>query len=947
MLKQKSLSVAIASALGVASAGMVTDAVYAADDETMIEEVFVTGSRIKRANVDSSSPVVVLDRQTLENKGITDVGYLLQRMPSMAGSPIGTTTNNGGNGSVQIDLRGLGAQRTLTLVNGKRTVDGGDYQTIPATMIDRVEILKDGASAVYGADAVAGVVNIITRSDYEGFKVEAYTSDFTDMDSGAQDSLNFITGKSFDGGNFMFGAEYVKQEEAFQSDAPWDYFQNSYYVYPAGCESQVTAPYDGTTSGGCYVIGSSSPPEGNLKFASQRSATGRGGNFQNSGNGLEPQQARYNYAPVNYIQTPYERINAFANVNYEVFEGVQLNAEMRYGSRTSSQELAPTPFFSTNDPAHSGVFEGSAYNGISEDNFYLTQAVDAYNLTAAGIADPLRYEPVVDARRRQHESPRRFENEVDQFQMNISFSGEIADINWDVFYNKGWRDRSDVDFGQFFGPNLQNALGPSADLNGDGTPECYTDLSDPTTLVQGCVPLNFFGGPFSVTQDQIDYVSVDLNDSFSQEQDQWGVNFSGESFELPGGTSGWAFGYEHREESFTYVPDSGKAQDAVTGNTGAGTDGSYKSDSFYGEVLLPVFDNGSQSFTVTGGYRWDDFSNFGSNSTYQLGMEFQVIETLKFRATAGEVFRAPGIGESFGGLSDGFPTATDPCGLTPLPAGCAQQIVQSDSQLRGKFGGNPNLEAESGDTVTFGIVWEPEFSFGALTLIVDYWKTELDDGIIGLGLNYILNDCHVDLNQNSCALITRRADYTIDSVLVAPLNAASSEAGGIDVDATFRFDNSLGEWEAAILWAHNNVQDRKAFATDTTADLVGTFDGNNMYAEDKISYSLDWSRGNWRAAYLGEYISEIDAPITASYFGADGVIGNPGEYAQTVDSQLYHDITVKYTHDSGVSLAVGLTNITDEEPPYIDTGFNANTDPSTYRLFGRGYYVRLAWEMGE
>ena len=323
------------------------------------------------------------------------------------------------------------------------------------------------------------------------------------------------------------------------------------------------------------------------------------------------------------------------------------------------------------------------------------------------------------------------------------------------------------------------------------------------------------------------------------------------------------------------------------------------------------------------------------------------MDTLKFRATAGEVFRAPGIGESFGGLSDGFPTATDPCGLTPLPAGCLQQIVQTDSQLRGKFGGNPNLEAESGDTVTVGVVWEPEFSFGSLTLIVDYWNTQLEDGIIGLGLNYILNDCHVDLNPASCALITRRADYTIDNVLVAPLNAAESEAGGIDVDATFRFDNSMGEFEVAFLWAHNNVQDRKAFATDDTADLTGIYDGGGMYAEDKISYSLDWARGNWRAAYLGEYISEIDAPITASYFGADGIIGNPGEYAQTVDSQLYHDVTVKYTHDTGVSLALGLTNITDEEPPYIDTGFNANTDPSTYRLFGRGYYVRLSWEMGE
>ena len=272
MSKRRPVSVAVATALGVAStAGMLTERVYA-EDENIVEEIIVTGSRIRRADIDSPSPVTVITRQEIENKGITDVGYLLQRMPSMSGSPIGTTTNNGGNGSVQVDLRGLGPIRTLTLVNGKRTVDGGDYQTIPATMIERVEILKDGASAIYGADAVAGVVNIITRSDYEGFSVEAYTADFQDMDSGAQNSLNLIAGKSFDGGNFMFGAEYVDQEEAYQSDAPWDYFQNSWYIYPGGCENQLTAPYDGTTSGGCYIIGSSRIPESRLAIC-------RSGNF--------------------------------------------------------------------------------------------------------------------------------------------------------------------------------------------------------------------------------------------------------------------------------------------------------------------------------------------------------------------------------------------------------------------------------------------------------------------------------------------------------------------------------------------------------------------------------------------------------------------------------------------------------------------------------------------
>jgi outer membrane receptor protein involved in Fe transport len=912
---------------------MLTERVYA-EDENIVEEIIVTGSRIRRADVDSPSPVTVITRQEIENKGITDVGYLLQRMPSMSGSPIGTTTNNGGNGSVQVDLRGLGPIRTLTLVNGKRTVDGGDYQTIPATMIERVEILKDGASAIYGADAVAGVVNIITRSDYEGFSVEAYTADFQDMDSGAQNSLNLIAGKSFDGGNFMFGAEYVDQEEAYQSDAPWDYFQNSWYIYPGGCENQLTAPYDGTTSGGCYIIGSSRIPESRLAFADQ-------GTFINEGNGLIPYDGRsYNYAPVNYIQTPYERTNIFGNINYELTDDIHLSAEMRYSSRKSSQELAPQPYNSPTDPSYQGVFEGNAYSGISEDNYYLTQAIDAYNATPEGIAGPLRYEPVRDARRRMVETTRRFEQDVDQLQVNVVASGEFMDMNWEVYYNKGWQDSTSTDYGQFFGPNLGKAMGPSADLNGDGNPECYSDISDPDSLIAGCVPMNFFGGPGALTPEMIAYVGVVLVDTFESEQDQWGFNVAGEGWELPGGPMGWAVGYEYRKEQITFTPDSGKQKDEVTGNTGAGTEGSYKTDSIYGEILLPVFDNGTQSLDITAGMRYDDFDTFGSESTYQVGIELYLMEDLKFRATEGEVFRAPSIGEAFAGQVDSFPTYKDPCipaAGSPLPPGCAQVGLQLDSQLLARVGGNPDLEPEFGDTFTAGIVWTPEFELGSLSVTVDYWETELENMISSLGVNYILDDCYNALNAGSCGLITRRSDYSIAQVLDGPLNVALETAGGIDTEVRFIFDTDIGQFDTALIWSHMTERDREAFPGDSTEDNVGRYTGSDAFAEDKLNYSIDWMRGNFRVAYLGEYISELKSDDA---FGVG--------YTQKVDSQLYHDLTFKYTHpNSGVSISTGINNVTDEEPPYIDLGFNAKTDPSTYRLFGRGYFVRLSWSMGE
>ena len=923
MLRRKPLSVAVATAMGVATtAGMMSGSAFAKESE-MIEEVIVTGSRIKRADLDSASPVTVMTREDFEWKGVTDVGYLLQRMPGMAGSPIGTTTNNGGNGSVQIDLRGLGAIRTLTLVNGKRTVDGGDYQTIPATMIERVEILKDGASAVYGADAVAGVVNIITRTDYEGVSLEAYTTDFFDMDSGAQQSYNFIAGKSFDGGNVMFGAEFVDQEEAYQSDAPWDFFQDSWYIYPSGCENQVTAAWDGTATGGCYPVGSSRIPESRIGFLTQ-------GTFMAPGGVLTPHDGRtYNYAPVNYIQTPYERTNVFAHLNYEIFDGVQLAAEIRWNDRSSAQELAPQPYNSPTDPAYDGVFNGTAYSGISEQNYYLRQSIDAYN--AANPGAPLAYEPVRDARRRMVETTRRFQQEVDQTQINISLSGDFNDIAWNVYFNRGFRDRTDLDFGQFSGPQLSNAMGPSADLDGDGMPECYQDVADPSSIISGCVPLNFFGGAGAVTQDMIDYVAIDLVDTFEQEQYQYGFSFSGNAFELPGGPMGWAVGYEYRKEELAYSPDSGKQLDAVTGNTGAGTTGSYKSDSLYAEAFLPLFDNGSQSLDITAGVRWDDFDTFGDDTTYQLGIEFRPLETLKLRATVGEVFRAPSIYESFGGQVDSFPTYLDPCAQTPLPAGCAQASVQLDTQVLARVGGNPDLVPEEGDTMTVGVVWTPDFDFGDLSVVVDYWENELEGRISSLGVNYILNDCYENQNAPACALIQRRADYSIASIQNAPLNVAQSDAAGVDFEVKTAFSTDIGDFEAELLWARFLDFDRKAFPGDSASDQVGRYNGS-AFAEDKINYTIAWRRGDWTVSYLGEYVSELEADVSFL------------PVTQDIDDQLYHDLTVIYQlGDTGFRFSGGITNVTDEEPPYIDFGFNASTDPSTYRLFGRGYYFRVTW----
>jgi iron complex outermembrane receptor protein len=1027
---RSALAAAVAASFSGGAYGQATTtpAAPAAEGDTQeLEAIEVTGSRIPRPQLESASPVTVIEREEILATGITDVGDLLQRLPSMSGSPIGTTTNNGGNGSVLVDLRGMGTNRTLTLINGKRIVDGGDYQTIPASMIERVEILKDGGSAVYGADAVAGVVNIITRKDFSGLSFDAQTNRWFDVTGGAQTAYNMVAGHSFDGGNFVFGAEYVDQQHAFQSDTPWDFFQNSYYIYPEGCENQVAAPYDGTPSGGCYPVGSSRIPEGRAvsgqhiqRFYSDATPrlfdwfngelnriggvsggapnpafdpaygvpTFRNPVFMEVGDADGPEtydNRTYNFSPVNYIQTPYERTNLFANGSFDLTSNLRFVTEFRGNFRKSSQELAPQPYNSPTDPGYNGRFnpvdpitgqplrEELGTNADGNDVFHYTSdqaAGQVVTINYSGVSEDSFYNPlgfpITDARRRILEVPRRFTQDITQYQTVAGFEGTFMDMNWDVSYNKGFRSRIDRDFGQWSGPRLEVALGPSADLldatgqpGTDGLPECYEDINDPTTLIAGCVPANLLGGPNTMTADQLAFLNVDLNDSFETTLDEVGANLNGTALKLPGGPLGWAVGYGYKGETFEFSPDSAKQLDLVTGNTGVGTKGSLYGTAFIGEVYAPVFDNGSQSVALKGGVRFDEYNLFGSETTWQLGVEFNPMEAMKLRATAGTVFRAPTIGELFAGEADSFPTYTDPCAAAVPGPGCAQQAPPpTDSQVLARVGGNPNLQPESGDTFTAGMVWEPKLPVGQFAVTLDYWNIQIDDGISSLGVQYILDDCANTGNASTCSLITRNQDYSVAQVKDLALNVAEQKASGIDTEFRYGFSPGLGRVSTSLLWTHLLERTKVAFPGDAENDLSARFtdptaqDGG-AYAEDKINYGVRWNLGglpfgDLMVGYLGEYISGLTAD---TFCNCDTSAGTPAAdptgntpYFQDIDAQLYHDLVSEVTLPMGFKVMAGITNVTDEEPPFIEVGFNASTDPSTYRMFGRGWFLRAAYE---
>ena len=341
----------------------------------------------------------------------------------------------------------------------------------------------------------------------------------------------------------------------------------------------------------------------------------------NEGNGLVPYDGRaYNYAPINYIQTPYQRTNMFADGSFALTDSIEMNASVRGNFRQSAQLLAPLPYDSRAglDPGYQGVFNGVPYNGISEDN-YLPRA--GFGRCRIGVAAGDRRAPPGRG------NDRAFTQEVHQIQTNFGLNGDLGnDMHWDVYYNWGYRNEVDRDFGQMTGSKLAQALGPSADLNGDGTPECYGDIADPTSLIAGCVPMNFVGGAGTITRDMLDWVSADLSDTRVTEQHEAVGSISGSWFDLPGGTFGWAGGVAYTDTKYRYTPDSPKHWARSPATRVPEPQGSLIGNAVFAEFNAPVFDNDSQALNLRGSVRYDSYTTFDSEITWSAGLEFQVLQ---------------------------------------------------------------------------------------------------------------------------------------------------------------------------------------------------------------------------------------------------------------------------------------------------------------------------------
>ena len=951
------IKIALYSSL-IASAAFTNVALAQDEDDGSKEEldkVVVTGSNIRGVDLQGALPVTIIEREDLLKTGVTDVGDLLQRLPSFSGSPIGVRTNNGGSGGVFVDLRGIGSGRTLVLINGRRTVDGGDFQSIPAAMIERVEILKEGASAIYGADAVAGVVNIITRKDFTGVEIEAQYMDSFDTNNAQNKNASIIFGNSSDKGHFSVGFQYEEQAGATQGDTPYGFLQDTFQIndidaFNAGGGFDPNATYidrigSARNPCGLYIVDGVS---GLLTIDGVSPSTGDCGA---PGRALTPDDFRpfvfggpnndtYNFAPVNYIQTPYAKTNIFFDASHQIGD-VEIFSNFRYSHRTSTQQLAPVPYDTAFDP---GAPLAGGGNGISADN--------VYNPFGADVNRVLR---------RMIEGNRIFTQDVQQYQALLGARGDLGDSGWtwEASYNFGFRQTVSEDLGQFIGSRLGLALGPSF-YNDAGVATCGT----PDAPIADCVPLNLFGGTGTVTPEMLRYVSATLVDHSETQLDVFNANVSGILFDMPAGPVGSAFGFEYRDNGYKFNPDSNKAVNGVTGNKGPGVQGGYDVTSLFTELSVPLLDsetNGIGTLDLQFGARYDDYSTVGSNTTVQGGFAWRPIDSLLIRGTFAEVFREPNVTTLFSGQSDSFPAVQDPCntdnwndldasqqavciaggvpgvvGGVNSDGGTENGVIQFNGQLRARIGGNPDVNPEQGETYTFGLAWSPE-SMDGFTATLDWWKVNLDDGITTIDADVTLIRCLDSSGAGSeeCSLVVRRPNTgEVDSIAATVTNASKVTVEGLDAELSYGFGTDYGVFNFSFLVTHILNRETEDFAGAGVEDFNGRFAASPIDAsfnQTQAKILAGWNYGDWGVFYQLDHYSGLDADLV-NFDATEGT--------QSIASQSYSDLTFTYAvpwQESTLSLSIN--NVFDKDPPYIESGFNGSTDEARYRLFGRTYNV--------
>ncbi|MEO6255400.1 MAG: TonB-dependent receptor [Sphingomicrobium sp.] len=898
------------------------------------DEIVVTGSRIRRDPLAQDSPIVFVDQDDIAKTGLNSINDVLQRLPSSGGG-FNSKFNNSGNlgnppdgggvgaGAAEIDLRYLGSRRVLVLVDGLRYVNGAsasgvpgstDLNSIPESAIERVEVLQDGASAIYGSDAIAGVVNIITKRRQKGFVASAQLGSYLEEGDGFSQNYQLSWGNGGDGPTqFVVGGNYVKQNSVSAGD-------RSISAFPA--------PYSNTcVDGGC----SSFLPNGRYIVFGQdltliAPVTGRPSVPADFRDFVSPDD-RFNFAPFNFMQIPLERFGGFASVHHELSDSINISGKIIANRRKSNNMAAPLPF-------GIGVAAGitPVLDSIVVD---ATNPFNPFGVDLDSTNTDLIYRRFVEG------GPRRFNQTVDTYYGVLSLDGRFGvggrDWFWDVNANYGRNKAKQTMYGNINSDHLRTALGPVDQCTG------------------ACVPFNLFGGIGSITQAMIDYVGFVQHDSSEQTTWDFTGNVSGSILDLPGGPLGVAGGVEYRKLKGRFDPDPVVAAGFSSDIPALPTKGSYSVKEAYAEINAPIVSGEPflELLEFNGAVRFSDYSSSGSTTTFKGGINYKPIRDLRLRGSFAEGFRAPSIGELFGTASRFDQTLSDPCSNdsaaprnflndAAVKANCIAAGVPADGsyeqvnpQISVLVGGNENLLPETSRSWVFGGVYSPSVVPG-LSIEVNHYNIKLKGAVQTVDAAVTLDQCVVQGDAGACALVTRAGAGQLTQVQGLLQNIAGIETEGVDLNIAYRFPAfPIGQFN--FTWNNTFLSKYSVIVPTTNGELVidreGTEQGSPSQAFPKYKSIgiLDWDRGPIGATLTGRYISSL--------------VESDGNHMK---ARLYSDFQLRWTppfYEDRFGVALGVNNFMNVKAPGCFTCDINNFDPSAYDLPGRYFYGRVSLKM--
>ncbi len=980
-IRRSRLCAAVVAALLPAALPALAQNAPANDKTKTLDRVTVTGSRIKQTNRVTSQPVAIISRETIDKSGATSVGQFLQQLTA-SGAGINTKINSSGNqafppggggiaaGASEVDLRNLGPQRVLVLVDGIRWINESsasgvsgsvDLNTIPLAIVDRIEVLEDGASAIYGSDAIAGVVNIITKKKFEGADVHVKYGSYGH--GGDETEGDFTLGGSSDRFTGVFSASYSKTDRI--SSAAFD-------------RNQFAVP--GATSHGA----SSGTPQGRFDFCDPRIAPGNYGSCDGTTAGNSPDEFditlntgalpnynggnptggpgtyhdftaadRFNYAPYNLILTPSTRKSLFASAKYDVNDSVSVHGKLMYNNRDSVNQAAPEPIF---------VGQGAGTGGIA-DTISISR-LNPFNPTGIDLISGVNFDLLT--KRPVELGPRIFTQDVNTWYLNLGVNGTAAwgfngGTDWNADYVHA-ENRASQDF-----------------VNGFNVAKMKIALGDPAicAATPNCVPLDLFGGETRpMTQAMLKYISTPQHDASTQKLDLFTTNATGDLWQMGDGkNAGYAVGYEYRRYQGNFNPDplrqTGESQDSFATPISS----SYNVNEGYAELLVPWDKTFSTDFAV----RYSNYSTFGSATTGKVGLRWQPIDDLVLRGSWSQGFRAPNLGELFGITQFGS-GVQDPCNADPVTGAFSAQYAaacnaahvqtsaghpfeQSNPQITTFTGGNPSLKPEKSDNYNIGAVYSPSWAehmpwSEKFDFELDYFHYKIKHAIGAPDVQSVLNACYSGaVSGAACAGFTRNpsnGQLNPPTDFLANLNQITTN--GLDIKSSWLGPQmDWGQLNAAVQATHTinykkvgptGIVDPRQIGIELQVDGQDTA----IYSW-KSNLQLGWKYGDWNASWNLRYFSSVkedcsNAGRPSSF--CPNAAGAPAKVGfHKLKATTYNDVQLSWNNAAGMNglkLSAGVNNVFSQKPPVCVTCSLNGYDASDYDLPWRFWYVDLNWK---